>query len=333
MSNALDPGPPSRLRAAVRSRVVSDPATPPARAARWMAATAGPSLLGVVFFGSRKTQAGPDPWSAHDFFVLTRDYRSFYGALHAAGGQRRSPTLVAALNAVLPPNQISLLPLIDGEVGLRAKCAVIALDRFVRETGPRRRDHFCAGRLFQPAEVVFAANEDMHERILDGLVSAHLATFGWVRPWLPDRFDVETYCRTLLRVSLSREIRPEPTGRRADSLWNAQRDYLTAVYAAFLEDLAESEHIDPHGDGSYSLREAVGPGERFRVALYFRWLMLRATVRWLKYMITFEDWLDYILRKAERHTGERIVLTTRERRLPLIFLWPRVFRYLRQKKN
>jgi hypothetical protein len=48
-------------------------------------------------------------------------------------------------------------------------------------------------------------------------------------------------------------------------------------------------------------------------------------------MITFDDWLEYILRKARRHSGQDIVLTPRERRLPLLFLWPRVIRYLRQK--
>jgi hypothetical protein len=48
-------------------------------------------------------------------------------------------------------------------------------------------------------------------------------------------------------------------------------------------------------------------------------------------MVTFEGWLDFLVRKARRHTGEDIVLTPRERRLPLVFLWPRVIRYLRDK--
>ena len=59
--------------------------------------------------------------------------------------------------------------------------------------------------------------------------------------------------------------------------------------------------------------------------------MVRATARWAKYMVTFDDWLEYILRKARRHSGQDIVLTPRERRLPLVFLWPRVIRYLRHK--
>ena len=48
-------------------------------------------------------------------------------------------------------------------------------------------------------------------------------------------------------------------------------------------------------------------------------------------MVTFDDWLDFIVRKARRHTGEDIVLTERERRMPLVFLWPRVIHYLRHK--
>jgi hypothetical protein len=32
---------------------------------------------------------------------------------------------------------------------------------------------------------------------------------------------------------------------------------------------------------------------------------------------------------VRRHSGEEIVLTERERRAPLVFLWPRVWRYLR----
>ena len=50
-------------------------------------------------------------------------------------------------------------------------------------------------------------------------------------------------------------------------------------------------------------------------------------------MVTFEDWLEYIVRKAERHTGKPILLTPSERRWPVIFLWPRLIRYLRDKDD
>jgi hypothetical protein len=47
--------------------------------------------------------------------------------------------------------------------------------------------------------------------------------------------------------------------------------------------------------------------------------------------MTFEGWLDFIVQKAKRHSGEDIALSERERRMPLLFLWPRALRYLRRK--
>lgn len=320
------------LRAAVRAR--SLPAGPEGEAlavARFVAGLGGPSVRAVVFFGSRKTKASPDPWSAYDFFVLTRDYRSFYRSLAASGALRHSPALVAALNAVLPPNQISLVSKDEsGRITAHAKCAVITLRRLQRETSLRRSDHFCLGRLFQPAEVLYAADAAAEEAVLEALVSAHAVTYAWVRPWLPARFDAEGYCRTLLRVSLGREIRPEPGGR-ADALWEAQEDYLSPVYGALLRALVARGELAETDPGVYSVARPAGLFERLRIDAYFRWSLLRATMRWFKYVVTFDDWLEYILRKARRHTGQEVVLTPRERRLPLVFLWPRLFRYLRQK--
>ena len=320
---------PDRLREAIRVRAF--PAEPRGEVMSLVRAVVdggGSSVLGIVFFGSRKTKASPDPWSGYDLFVLTREYRDFYRSLQGAGALKRSPRLVAALNTVLPPNQISVRA--AGESPALAKCAVISLATLLRETSPRRRDHFCAGRLFQPTEVLFARDAATAESVLDALVDAHRLTLSWVRPWLPETFDVETYCRSLLRVSLGREIRPEPEGR-SEALWEAQKDYLSVVYDILLAELAAAGELRSTGTGTYALARPVSLGERVRTGAYFRRSMARATERWLKYMVTFDDWLEYIVHKAERHSGQKIVLTLRERRLPIVFLWPRVIRYFRHK--
>lgn len=318
-----------RLREAIRSRVL--PRNPQAEAravARSVLESGGDSVLALVFFGSRKSQASPDPWSAYDFFVVTRNYRDFYRSLKAAGSFRRSRRVAAALNAILPPNQVSVR-VGGGEEPVLAKCAVISLTTLLRETSERRRDHFCAGRLFQPTEVLYTRDEATAERVLDALVGAHVLTLSWVRPWLPSAFDVEIYCRTLLRVSLSHEIRPEPEGR-SEALWEAQRRYLTEVYSIVLSDLAQAGELQRSGD-NYALARPVTLTEKVRIEAYFGRSLIRATERWFKYMVTFDDWLEYIVRKARRHTGQQIVLTPREKRLPIVFLWPRVIRYLREK--
>jgi hypothetical protein len=95
-----------------------------------------------------------------------------------------------------------------------------------------------------------------------------------------------------------------------------------------LEAEGKIEQTEP---GVFRLSTRVTRRERLWSAAYLRWSLVRATARWPKHVFTFDDWLEFILRKARRHTGQDIVLTIREQRMPLVFLWPRVFRYLRDK--
>jgi hypothetical protein len=316
---------PDPLRAAVLVQAVGVPLPEGARAAAEAVARAGgDAVRGVLFFGSRRTGAAPDPWSAYDLFVATRGYGSFYGALRAAGDVHRSPWLLAALNAWMPPNQVHVrwrAP--GGEEGL-AKCAVIDLERLARETTAERSDHFCIGRLFQPASLAWSADEEARQTLLDALIRAHRATWGWVRPWLPERFDVEGYCRTLLEVSMRFEIRPEARSRVL-ALWQAQRDEQLAAYPLLLRELADAGELTDER-GVFALRRPVTRLERIRVRLYFTRSLVRATVRWAKYVVTVEGWLDYLLRKVERRTGHRIEPTPTERKLPLLLLWGKFYR-------
>lgn len=316
--------------AALRARVLAEPGDAAARAAaRAVADLGGEGVAGVIFFGSRKSEAGFDRHSAWDFFLVTRSYRPLYSRLRASGRLAQSARLVAALNAVLPPNQLRLeLALADG--GVTAKCAVIGLGALERATSRRRQDHFCAGRLFQPVEIVYAADPESRERMLAAVESAHRETWSWIRPWLGARFDADDYYRTLLRVSLSGEIRPE-SSRRAAALWEAQREHRRAVYPLLLAELCDAGELVPAAAGGWSVARPPGGAEIARLRLYFAVSKLRATVRWLKYMVTFDGWLDYIVHKVERHTGREVKLTPSQRRYPLLLLWPAVFRHLREK--
>jgi hypothetical protein len=320
---------PEHLREALGRLSRPEPASGIARAAQAIARLGGPSVRGVVFFGSRRSGVPTDAFSAYDFFVVVEGCRAFYEQLRAAGAVRRSPVLLSALNACMPPNQLSLQVEIDGRPA-RAKCAVIRLADLLLATGPRRKDHFCAGRLFQPATLAHASDGAAGEALLDALVSAHEQTLGWVRPWLPARFDAEEYARVALRVSMSWEVRPEPGGR-ADALFAAQRPYHREVFGILLEELSRRGELVSAGEGRYALARPVGAIERLRLGLYFRLSLARATLRWFKYMITYEGWVDYILHKASRHTGYEATLSERERRWPWLFLWPRLFRFFRHR--
>jgi hypothetical protein len=318
------------LRAAVRARVCTPPNAEAAELAEGLRTRGGDALAAVVFFGSRKTRASPDAWSAHDFFVVVDRYRPFFRSLRAHGALGRPAWLVAALNVVLPPNQVGVTQTLSDGRGARAKCAVVSTQAFARETSHRRRDHFFLGRLCQQTELAWTADGARREQVVDALARAHALTYTWVRPWLPARFDVAEYCRTMLRVSFGAEIRPEPSDR-AQALWEAQREYLAEVYGVLLQELRVSGALVEHEPGRYAVARPAGRLERLRLQAYFAWSKVRATARWAKYVVTFDDWLEFILRKAHRHSGQPIDLTPRERRLPLLFLWPRVFRYFRHK--
>jgi hypothetical protein len=295
-------------------------------------AAAGDTLEAVVFFGSRRTLAAKaNAASAYDLFAVVRAYRPFYGALRAAGLTGKSPQLLALVSRWLAPTQISLR---FARPELHAKVSVIELPAFRRETSPRRRDHFTIGRLFQPARLILARSDAAGESVLEALVSAHAETWRWARPWLPSQFDAEAYGRHALELSMSWEIRPEPPGRAA-ALWSAQREAQTPVFAALLADLeAQGELRRVAGDEpTFAPLRHASRQEAFRLRVYFTVSMARATARWLKHVVSFEGWLDYIVRKASRHTGLPIELLPRERRWPLVFLWGRVFRYLRQKNR
>jgi hypothetical protein len=293
--------------------------------ARGLARVGGPSVRGVVFFGSRRSGARTDAWSAHDLFVATGPYRDFYASLAAAGQTRRPAALHAVLNALMPPSQLAFALEQEAGPSLHAKCAVIRLDSLERETSERRHDHFCIGRLFQPTAILYASEPADRERLQRALERALSLTYAWVRPWLPEPFDPESYGLTALRVSLGGEIRPEPTSR-AQALWQAQREEMLPRLAALLNRLHDQGELEQVA-GGYALRRPATRSETLRLRVYFAWSKLRATLRWAKYMLTFEGWLAYIVRKVQRHAGAELALSERERRWPLVFLWPKLLRY------
>jgi len=323
----------SPLSRAVAERALS-PSDDPAldAAVSRLAGAAGGALVGLVFFGSRRTGAAlANVFSAYDLFVVVEGYRAFYDSLRRVGLTGKRPGVLAVVSGWLPPTQCSLR---FEAGGVHVKASVIRHDTWRRETSALRRDHFCIGRLCQPTRVLHARDEDARRLLLEGLVSSHRETWSWARPWLPPAFDADAYGRSALRTSMRWEVRPEPAGR-ADALWEAQRDLQIPVFEVLLRELEERGEVEPVPDRAGWLRAtpSVRAIERLRCQLYFRRSIVRATARWLKHTVTFEGWLDYIVRKASRHTGEAIELTDRERRWPWVFLWGRLFRYLRDKNR
>ncbi len=292
---------------------------------------AGRNLVAVLFFGSRLLGTSPDSHSAFDLFVVVEGYRSFYRAFVARpdARRRRGAILLALLNRIWAPNLFVIRP--PRWAGAAAKCCVISERDLERALSERPPDHFCRGRLTQRVAVVHARGPAEEERIRRYLAIARRASLRWVPLVLEAPFTVEEYCRRMLEVSYSREVRPEAEARFREVL-HAQAGYLHETYSKILDEGVAAGLLVREGT-RYRLARPMRRWERLRCDLFFRHSQARATLRWLKYAITFDDWPDYIARKVERRTGLAVELTERERRYPVIFLWPKVFRFFRARRT
>lgn len=265
--------------------------------------------------------------SAYDLMLVCQEPARFYSAMRNARFLLRHPALLNLLDPFLPPTQVRLV----GERWL-VKASVLSLDALIRATSRRRKDQFVAGRLFQNVHVVYGSDPEFASRVEQAIGSARRVSLDWVGPDLPAQFDAADYVRQLFRTSFRFEVRPEKGGR-ADALFEAQAATLLPIFKDVLETLVSLGRLQVVTAGRFSLPAPVSRVSRLRRACFLQWSRVRATARWPKHALTFEGWLDYILRKAERHSGEAIVLTPMERRLPFIFLWPRVLRFLARQRG
>jgi hypothetical protein len=306
---------------------LQDP-TPTARArAEYISSLLGRTTRAILHYGSRAQGRITRPDSAFDFFVIVDDYRDAYRSLGLRLGTPRG-ALAVALAWILPPNAIALRhATADGEHEL--KCLIISTRHFQRECATSARDHFVRGRLCQSVVLAWSRDTQSAEEVRRAVQGIREGSFHWVRVFLPPQFTIAQYCRTLIEVSLAHEIRPEASGH-GDRLFAAQERALDGIYGALLARLHQEGILERRDEG-FVQRHGPGAIARLRVRAYFRWSKLRTTLRLLKHPFLYDGWLNYLLRKIDRSTGVTIELTHRERRWPLIFLWPRAWRYLRSR--
>jgi hypothetical protein len=291
----------------------------------------GHATAAIIHYGSHAQGSGGRPDSAYDFFVIVEDYASAYEAFVSRIQPRFGARTATMLAHVLPPNVVAIsLPGAGPGESLVAKCAVLSKQDLTAACSRGSRDHFTKGRLFQQVQLAWTRDPSSRAAVMDALATARAGTFEWGRPYLPVSFTADSYCRTLLKRSYSAEIRPETSARVAE-VFTAQRQVMVAIYEALLASLAERGVLACRAAAYTQLRRATRL-ERLRVSLYFSRSKLRATLRWGKHIWLYDDWLEYIRQKVARRSGTVIELTPRERRWPLIFLWPKAIRYLRTRR-
>ncbi len=255
-----------------------------------------------------------------DLYVVVDNYQNAYNNL-----------VHRLLNRLLTPNVFYLEVPFEEHV-IRAKYVVISSADFRKGTSTRWFHSYLWGRFAQPAAVTYARNVDSEKRIYDCLAQSVITFCLRVLPRLPPRFSTAQLWCDGLALSYATELRAEKHGR-AKTLFEAAESYYDAVTAPALESLPYTvvEESDDEGAGF-----TVVLPQRVRYASRAAWGMRRvqgkllSVLRLLKGLATFRGGVDYIVWKLERHSGEKIEVSPRVRRYPVIFIWGLFWRLYRR---
>lgn len=281
----------------------------------------GIAVAAVVFYGSclrRETSEG-----VLDFYVLVDSYRAAYPS-----------RWLAAANALLPPNVFYLEAASGGE-RVRAKYAVVSLADFAHGAAGRGLRTGIWARFCQPALAVYVRDAAAQTALIDAVVESHLTAVARVAPLLPirERLAWEQLWQRLFRETYAGEMRPEAAAA-IDKLYSADPARYDRAAAAAFRELAERAPERLRADATDGgVRIERSPAGRSPAASRVRRILAKAAyaAQLLKTAFTFGDWLPYALWKLERHTGTHIEPTERQRRRPLIYGWPILWRVLARR--
>jgi hypothetical protein len=275
----------------------------------------------VLFYGSCLRRGVAE--GVLDFYLIVDDYRRAYTS-------RR----LALLNRVLPPN-VFYLEIEHAGATLRAKYAVFSQRDFAARAGggPDARvwSRFC-----QPARLAWSRDSATRDAVVAAVARATRTAAAQMLAWLPgrdreQRVEPAALWTNGFRETYGSELRGE-SAAAIDALYAAHRERFDRVTALAL---AADARLGVRGAGGTAL--AVESDPRWRARAARSWALRRRVAKLLtvlgllKTTLTFDDWVAYALWKIERHSDRKIELSERQRRRPLVYAWPVIFRLLRER--
>jgi hypothetical protein len=270
---------------------------------RFVAELRKDGVRAIIFYGSLLSDATRTPSSFHDFYVIVDSFKAY----HARVRDRM-------VGRFLPPS-IYYRQFADD---LRCKYCVLTAAQFEREMSDRARDIHNVGRFSKRVAVLWTASDEDFQLIVDGCLTAARTLAPHALALLGPEFTLDEFIRTLLRLSYLGEQRvAEDT--KVDALFAAERDHYREFYGAILAEAGLTR------SGETYHQPAPIDAQRKRTERFLARSRRRGKMRWPKYIVTVDNWLEIALAKVERHHGVKVELTEREKRWPLIFGWPKYF--------
>lgn len=313
------PEPPTALLAEVAEQCAQPVAEELHTLCREVRTRFGDALVALLFYGSCLRNGDPTEGLV-DLYAIVDSY-----------SRAHSSRLLQMANAWLPPNVFLLQAhTADGRL-LQAKCAVLSLRDLERGTACWFQNYLW-GRFAQPSRLVYRRDAHVEQRIHEALAQAVITLLNQTLPCLPERFDSEALWQRALALSYGSELRPEAADRPAQLVRHDRVHYRRLTRAAALE-IAGMEPIAGEVDAYRNRLSPAACRQNER-----RWKLRRLqgrllnVARLVKAFFTFENGVDYVAWKLQRHLGQPIEITPRLRRFPLIFGWPLLWRLWKERR-
>lgn len=261
----------------------------------------GESIVAIVFYGSCARTKKYDG-AVLDFYVIVDQY------IHAYTKKSH-----AILNKLLPPN-VYFMQLHCNEQTYQAKYAVVSQTDLEQSTSKQAFHPYFWARFAQPFALVFAVDENITQWMIQIQTQAIHAFIHKTSSAVESTASNEVLWTAGLQLTYSAELRAEANNR--PQLIYAQNKYFYEGLAQFI--------LRNHSSNKF--------------IFFFIWKMralygkLISILRLLKALITFENGVDYIAWKIQRHSGEKVLVSNRLRKYPWLFCWPLMWRLYRSKK-
>jgi hypothetical protein len=276
----------------------------------------GERVVGIYMYGSVLSKVTSTKTSFPDFFVITDRYRGVFRKL--------SHWILAYF---LPPH-IYHLRLDENR---QCKYNLVSYKRFSKECSKKAKDIYILGRFSKRVSLVYHRDEEYRDKLVDCCVSAMSNVVPWTLRGMSDSFDDVDFALNCLNLSYAGETRVE-TSSKVPKLFASEEELYKKVYPSLLVSHPIAQKMAaPTNDGKYKI--IGGKFARKIRSIRFKWFLkksrIRGILRWPKFLVTVDEWIDIIFAKIERTKGIKLEATPLQRRYPLIFGWRHFFRLLK----
>lgn len=207
----------------------------------------------------------------------------------------------------------------------RVKFAVINLEQFKKRVANDFHPYFWA-RFAQPTQILYVKNIEVRQALAATFKDATKRMIKESVPMLPKKFTTEMLWETALKLTYSAELRSE-SDTAPQSIIKTSLPELKSLTESIASEcsLKKTNDVWLNDTNRFDyLKKAAIWQTRFFIGKGL------SIMRLLKAVFTFENPLDYLVWKIERHTGIKEEPTRLQRKHPLIFSWSLIWRLYRK---